>query len=91
MSKRDKAISLLVDQGLTLTEGELANRLGTSGSGARSVVSQVRRKGYAVYLNQGTLDSKGRRRASRYRVGTATKAMIASFFENGGTFANVGR
>lgn len=81
MSKKAKAIDLLVNQGLALTEGELATRLNTSGDAVRSIISQVRRTGYAVYKNVGTLDSRGRRRASRYRVGTPTKNMIASYYK----------
>ena len=80
MNNVEKAVDLLVNQGLSLSEGELAVRLDTSGSAVRKVISRVRRKGYAVYLNGGKKDSRGRTGASRYRVGTPTRKMIASFY-----------
>lgn len=80
MSKVSKAIDLLAKQGLSLTQGELAQRLGTSGDAVRSIISQVRRKGYPVYCNEGGTDAQGRQRKSRYRVGSATKAMVASYY-----------
>lgn len=84
MKKIDKAIDLLVNKKLALTEGELAMRLNTSGDAVRSIISNVRRKGFAVYKNAGTKDAQGRIRASRYRVGTPTKAMVAAFFKSQG-------
>ena len=80
MSKVLKAVDLLVNQGLELTEGELSVRLNTSGDAVRSIVSRVRRSGYPVYLNSGSKDSRGRTRASRYRFGSATRAMVRSFY-----------
>ena len=82
MTKLSKAIDLLAKQGLSLTQGELALRLQTTGDSVRSIISQVRRKGYAVYCNEGGFDSKGRQRKSRYRVGSATKAMVAAYYAN---------
>ena len=80
MSKVSKAIELLAKQGLALTEGELATRLSTTRTGARAIVHQVRRAGYPVYCNKGGFDEQGRQRKSRYRVGSATKAMVAAFY-----------
>jgi len=84
VSKKSKAIDMLVNQGLALTEGELALRLNTTGAGARGVIRQVRNEGFAVYKNKGTKDAQGRIRASRYRVGTPSRAMVAAFYANEG-------
>ena len=67
MSNVQKVKDLLVTQGLTLTEGELANRLNTSGNSVRAIVSRVRRQGFPIYLNAGSKDSRGRTLAARYR------------------------
>jgi biotin operon repressor len=80
MTKVSKAIDLLAKQGLSLTQGELAHRLGTSGDAVRSIISQVRRQGYPVYCNEGGKDTQGRQRKSRYRVGSPTKQMIATYY-----------
>jgi transcription initiation factor IIE alpha subunit len=80
MTKIAKAMDLLVNKKMELTEGELAVRLNTSGDAVRSIVSQIRRKGYAVYKNAGTKDAQGRTRAARYRVGTPTKAMVVAYY-----------
>jgi predicted ArsR family transcriptional regulator len=80
VTKKAKAIDLLVNKGMALTEGELAARLNTSGDAVRSIISQVRRAGYAVYKNAGTKDARGRTRAARYRVGAPTKAMVAAYY-----------
>jgi Mn-dependent DtxR family transcriptional regulator len=80
MTKVSKAIDLLAKQGLTLTQGELAQRLQTTGDSVRSIISQVRRKGYPVYCNEGGFDSKGRQRKSRYRVGKASREMVAAYY-----------
>lgn len=80
MTKLSKAIDLLAKQGLELTQGELAQRLGTTGDAVRSIISQVRRKGYPVYCNEGGKDSQGRQRKSRYRVGKASREMVAAYY-----------
>lgn len=81
MSKVAKAIDLLVNQKLALTEGELAVRLNTTGDAVRSIISKVRRAGYPIYNNAGTKDARGRVRASRYRHGKATRAMVAAYYD----------
>ena len=80
MSKVRKAVDLLVNQGLELTEGELSVRLNTSGDAVRSIISRVSREGFPVYLNAGSKDARGRTRASRYRFGSATRAMVRNFY-----------
>ena len=61
MTKIEKAIDLLVNQRLKLTEGQLASRLGTTGVGARSLVNKVRGSGYTIYTNAGGFDKQGLR------------------------------
>ena len=80
MSNVQKVKDLLVKQGLTLTEGELANRLNTSGNSVRAIISRVRRQGFPIYLNAGSKDAQGRTRASRYRYGQATREMVAAYY-----------
>lgn len=80
MTKVSKAADLFTS-GVTMTEGELATRLNTTRVGARGVVRTLRSKGYAIFLNAGTMDERGRQRQSRYRLGTATRAMTAAAYE----------
>jgi len=37
--------------------------------------------GHAVYLNTGTKDNRGRVRASRYRIGAPSKAVVAAGYK----------
>jgi len=87
MTKKEKAIELLVNQGLELSEAELATRLATSGSTVRSIVSSIRREGFAIYKNEGKITSKGVRGASRYRHGAPTRSMVAAFYQTFGATA----
>jgi hypothetical protein len=34
--------------------------------------------GYPIYLNEGSKDDRGRVRASRYRLGSPTRAVVAA-------------
>lgn len=87
MTKKEKAIDLLVNQGLSLSEAELATRLATSGSSVRSIVSSIRRDGFAIYKNEGKVNSKGVRGATRYRHGQPTRSMVAAFYQTFGAAA----
>jgi transposase len=80
MSNVQKVKDLLVTKGLTLSEKEIATRVGVSGNSVRAIVSRVRRQGFPIYLNEGSKDARGRVKASRYRYGQATKAMVAAFY-----------
>lgn len=75
VTKANRVLSAL-QAGEKLTEGEMKVRFGVGNPSA--TVSYLRQQGYAVYLNAGTKDSRGRVRASRYRLGTPTKAVIAA-------------
>jgi len=85
-TKLEKAVQLFA-AGLRLTEGELATRLNTTRVGARSIVRSLREDGYAIYLNEGTLDSRGRQRQSRYRLGTPSRKMVAAAYATQGAAA----
>ena len=77
MTKVQKAVDLFLS-GESFSEGELATRLNTTRVGARGIVHSLRTKGYSVYLNNGTLDTRGRRRVSKYRLGTPSRAVVAA-------------
>ena len=67
--------------GETLTPAQITARFGAANP--HDVVYQLRRQGYAVYLNRGTLGSRGRRKADAYRLGTPSRAMVAAAFAAG--------
>lgn len=81
MTQVEKAIALLQSNISGLTAGQLKQRLNTSDSGVRAVISRVRREGFAVYHNEGKLDSRGRQLASTYRIGTPSRAMVKAYYE----------
>lgn len=81
MSQVQKAIEVLSATPEGVPAGTLANRIGATKDSVRAVISQVRRTGYVVYANKGTLDSRGRQRATRYRIGQPTKKMVQAFYE----------
>ena len=67
--------------GETLTPAQITARFGAANP--HDVVYQLRRQGYAVYLNRGTIGSRGRRKADAYRLGTPSRAMVAAAFAAG--------
>lgn len=81
MNQVEKAISLLKSNDSGLTSGQLRQRLNTTDGGVRAVISRVRREGFAVYRNEGKLDSRGRRLAATYRIGTPSRAMVRAFYQ----------
>jgi predicted ArsR family transcriptional regulator len=87
MTKIEKAIDLLVNQRLKLTEGQLASRLGTTGVGARSLVNKVRSSGYTIYTNAGGFDKQGRQRKTSYRYGKPTRQMVSHYYAVFGAMA----
>lgn len=78
MTKTNRVLSAL-QAGETLTEGQMKTRFGVSNPSA--TVSYIRQMGFPVHLNAGTKDSRGRVRASRYRLGSATQAVIAAGYK----------
>lgn len=72
----DRVEAALVS-GRELTAKQMVAQFGlASTDAARAVVSQVRQRGNAVYLNKHT-DTKGRT-TMKYRVGTPSKAIVAA-------------
>lgn len=84
MNQVQKAITLLQSNQSGMTTGQLRQRLGTTEGGVRAVISRVRREGFAVYRNEGKLDSRGRRLTATYRIGTPSRAMVRAFYETFG-------
>jgi len=78
MTKTNRVLSAL-QAGETLTEGQMKTRFGVSNPSA--TVSYIRQMGFPVHLNAGTKDSRGRVRAARYRLGSATQAVIAAGYK----------
>lgn len=87
MTKKEKAVELLVNRKLSLTESELAQRLSTTGSSVRAIVSSIRRDGFCIYKNDGRINSKGQKTPSRYRFGSPTRSMVAAFYQTFGAAA----
>jgi len=75
MSKQAKVLAAFM-QGEQLTSKQIASRFSVANPTA--LVSSLRMEGYPVYLNEGTKDSRGRVRASKYRLGAPTRAVIAA-------------
>jgi predicted ArsR family transcriptional regulator len=75
MSNKQRVLNVLLS-GQTLTAKQIASRFGVANPTA--LVSSLRMTGYPIYLNEGTKDERGRVRASKYRLGTASKEVIAA-------------
>jgi len=75
MSKKETVLNAFVS-GEQLTAKQIASRFGVGNPTA--LVSSLRMDGYPIYLNEGTKDERGRVRASRYRLGSPTRAVIAA-------------
>lgn len=78
VTKSARLLSAL-QSGEKLTAGEIKTRFGIANP--RSAVSALRMKGYPVYLNEGTLDERGRRRTSRYKLGSPMRKVIAAGYK----------
>tara|TARA_R110002074_G_scaffold123683_1_gene259494 strand:- start:111196 stop:111477 length:282 start_codon:yes stop_codon:yes gene_type:complete len=65
--------------GEELSAGQLKQRFQVGNPTA--TVSALRMKGYAIYLNQGTKDSRGRLGVSKYRLGSPSRAVIAAGYQ----------
>lgn len=77
-TKTDRVLSAL-QAGKELSAGEMATQYGVKNPTA--MVSSLRQQGFPIYLNEGTQDSRGRVRAARYRLGTASRAVIAAGYK----------
>ena len=75
MTRKEKVLAAFI-AGEKLTAKEIANRFNVANRTA--MVSHLRMNGFPIYLNEGSKDSRGRQRASRYRLGTASREVIAA-------------
>lgn len=75
MNKKEKVL-MAFKSGETLTAKEIAARFSVANPTA--LVSSLRMEGYPIYLNEGGRDNRGRMRRSRYRLGTASREVIAA-------------
>ena len=78
MTKSARLLTAL-QAGEKLSVGEIRSRFGIANP--RSAVSALRMKGYAVYLNEGTLDDRGRRTVSRYKIGKPMRKVVAAGYK----------
>lgn len=72
MNQKQKVLNVL-KEGREITAKQIASQFGV-GSPTK-VVSELRRDGYAIYLNK-RVDTKGRE-TSKYRLGTPKRSMVA--------------
>ena len=70
---QDKVIAVL-KTGVALTAKQIEARFGVGN--ARSTVSALRMKGFAIYCNE-SVDTKGRVK-NKYRLGTPRRAVVAA-------------
>tara|TARA_B100000519_G_C13936323_1_gene293907 strand:+ start:217 stop:471 length:255 start_codon:yes stop_codon:yes gene_type:complete len=75
-TKMDRVLVAL-KEGQQLTAKQIQSRFGVGN--ARSTVSALRMKGYAIYGNR-HVDTKGRA-TTKYRLGTPTRRVIAAGYK----------
>lgn len=76
MSMTQKIFNDLVICGKQKTAAQMAAQHNTSVDAIRARLSEIRRRGYAIYANR-RVDSKGREKTF-YRHGAPTRAVIAA-------------
>ena len=74
VTKETRVLEALRANERGLTAAQIETRFGVGN--ARSTVSALRMKGYAIYANQNT-DTKGRTKTF-YRLGTPSRAVVAA-------------
>ena len=77
VTKEQKVLEALQSTNKGLTAAQIEARFGVGN--ARSTVSALRMKGFAIYANQNT-DTKGRTKTF-YRLGTPSRAVIAAGYK----------
>jgi predicted ArsR family transcriptional regulator len=75
MSNKQRVLEVL-RAGEQLSARQIANRFGVANPTA--LISDLRMSGYAIYLNEGSKDERGRVRASKYRLGNPSRQVIAA-------------
>ena len=74
VTKQDRVLEALQSTNRGLTAAQIEARFGVGN--ARSTVSALRMKGFAIYANQRT-DTKGRTKTF-YRLGTPSREVVAA-------------
>ena len=74
VTKEQRVLEALQVNNKGLTAAQIESRFGVGN--ARSTVSALRMKGFAIYANQST-DTKGRTKTF-YRLGTPSRAVVAA-------------
>lgn len=74
VTKENRVLEALRANPRGLTAAQIESRFGVGN--ARSTVSALRMKGFAIYANQNT-DTKGRTKTF-YRLGTPSRAVVAA-------------
>jgi len=74
MTKVEKLFDALVERGEQLTASQITSRYGIANP--HDAVYQIRRMGYAIYLNEKT-NSKGET-VAKYRAGKPSRSLIAA-------------
>ena len=74
VTKEQRVLEALQANNKGLTAAQIESRFGVGN--ARSTVSALRMKGFAIYANQST-DTKGRTKTF-YRLGTPSRAVVAA-------------
>jgi predicted ArsR family transcriptional regulator len=77
VTKESKVLEALQSSSKGLTAAQIEARCGVGN--ARSTVSALRMKGFAIYANQNT-DTKGRTKTF-YRLGTPSRAVVAAGYK----------
>jgi predicted DNA-binding transcriptional regulator YafY len=78
MSRKENVLNAFLS-GEELTAKQIAARFNVANPTA--LVSDLRMSGYPVYLNNGTKDARGRVRSAKYRLGSASRAVIAAGYK----------
>lgn len=78
MSQKERVLNAFVN-GEELSAKQIATRFNAANPTA--VVNSLRMEGYPIYLNRGTNDSRGRARTNKYRLGTASRSVIAAGYK----------
>jgi hypothetical protein len=78
MTQKEKVLNAFMN-GEQLSAKQISARFNAANPTA--VVNTLRQEGYPIYLNGGGRDSRGRVRSSKYRLGTASRAVIAAGYK----------
>lgn len=78
MTRKEQLLTALKN-GEQLSAKQIASRFNLANPTA--AVNTLRMEGYPVYLNAGKRDSRGQVLASRYRLGSASREVIAAGYK----------